>query len=68
MQKTKRGHYSLTFHLITDKPRETKTHEITEKHTRFLEQIIKEEPAYWLWSHRRWKHKREPEKTENTGE
>ncbi|GET30081.1 lysophospholipid acyltransferase family protein [Prolixibacter sp. SD074] len=63
MQKQKRGHYTLTFHLITDKPKETKQYEITEKHTRFLEQIIKDEPAYWLWSHRRWKHKREPEQS-----
>ncbi|GET21059.1 lysophospholipid acyltransferase family protein [Prolixibacter denitrificans] len=67
MQKQKRGHYTLTFHLITDKPKETAQYEITEKHTRFLEQIIKDEPAYWLWSHRRWKHKREPENTESTG-
>lgn len=67
MQKQKRGHYTLTFHLITDKPKETAQYEITEKHTRFLEQIIKNEPAYWLWSHRRWKHKREPEKPESTG-
>ena len=65
MQKQKRGHYTLTFHLITDKPKETETFEITEKHTRFLEQIIRDEPAYWLWSHRRWKHKREPEQTAN---
>jgi KDO2-lipid IV(A) lauroyltransferase len=29
--------------------------EITEKHTRLLEQKIKAKPEFWLWSHNRWK-------------
>lgn len=28
---------------------------ITETHVRMLERLIREEPAYWLWSHNRWK-------------
>jgi lauroyl/myristoyl acyltransferase len=32
--------------------------EITEGHTRQLEKNIREQPFNWLWSHRRWKHKR----------
>ncbi|WP_448634902.1 hypothetical protein [Pedobacter panaciterrae] len=36
---------------------DTEEFEITRLHTQFLEEIIKDEPAYWLWSHRRWKHK-----------
>jgi lauroyl/myristoyl acyltransferase len=31
-----------------------------------LEQQIKAQPEYWLWSHRRWKHKREIEGENNT--
>ena len=33
-------------------------HEITEKHTHRLEQDINALPETWLWSHKRWKHKR----------
>ena len=37
-------------------------YEITEKHVRILESMIREQPEYWIWSHRRWKHKKKPEK------
>jgi KDO2-lipid IV(A) lauroyltransferase len=33
--------------------------EITDLHFKFLEDIIKEQPQYWLWSHKRWKFKPE---------
>jgi len=59
MTKIKRGFYEYEFIPITDKPKETAENEITELHTRLLEDIIKENPSYWLWSHKRWKHKRE---------
>ncbi|WP_315818250.1 hypothetical protein [Paraflavitalea speifideaquila] len=32
--------------------------EITEAHTKRLEADIIENPETWLWTHRRWKHKR----------
>jgi KDO2-lipid IV(A) lauroyltransferase len=32
--------------------------EITKAHTRLLEAEIIKVPAYWLWSHKRWKHTR----------
>ena len=38
-------------------PAETADLEITKKHAELLENRIKAEPAFWLWSHRRWKHK-----------
>lgn len=52
----KRGYYQLECVLLCADPSKTNGHEISELHTRLLENIIKEEPAYWLWSHRRWKH------------
>ena len=58
MRKIKRGYYEVEFIPLFDKPKQTNEFEITEKHTRVLEEIIKSEPAYWLWSHKRWKHKR----------
>ncbi|MFD0940626.1 lysophospholipid acyltransferase family protein [Pedobacter boryungensis] len=61
----KRGYYEVDCVPICLDPRNTAEFEITELHTRFLEDFIKEEPAYWLWSHRRWKYK--PEKQVRKG-
>lgn len=58
IDRVKRGYYELRYVLLEENPQATQTFEITEKHTRFLEKIIKNKPELWLWSHRRWKHKR----------
>lgn len=58
INKLKRGHYSLDFTVVTDTPTETAYGEITEKITLLLEKDIQAIPQYWLWTHRRWKHKR----------
>lgn len=55
----KRGYYDCTIEALTEDPRGTQEYEITEEHTRALERIIREQPEYWLWSHRRWKFKPE---------
>jgi len=56
IRKIKRGRYEVETELICKDPGEMDAHEITERHVRILEDLIREEPAYWLWSHRRWKH------------
>ncbi len=53
----KRGHYTYTFVPLVEEPKLAKPHEVTEAHVRYLEQLIREKPEYWLWSHRRWKIK-----------
>ncbi len=58
INKVKRGHYTIDFYDVTDTPQETAYGEITEKITQLLEKDINHLPQYWLWSHRRWKHKR----------
>lgn len=58
LNKIKRGYYSLDFIEVSDAPRETAYGEITEKVTLLLEKDIQAAPEYWLWTHRRWKHKR----------
>ena len=60
IQKISRGHYSFELELITDQPASMPHGAITEAHTRLLEKDITHQPAYWLWSHRRWKHKKPP--------
>jgi Kdo2-lipid IVA lauroyltransferase/acyltransferase len=57
-KKIRRGYYEIAFYLVTENAKETSKFEITEKCTRFLEKIIIEKPEYWLWSHKRWKHKK----------
>ena len=58
IDKPKRGYYSLTSSIICENPKDTNPGEITKAHVRMLEQLIKEQPEYWLWSHRRWKRSR----------
>jgi KDO2-lipid IV(A) lauroyltransferase len=57
--KTKRGHYVGTFHSIAEEPRATAEGQIAAAFMRTLEKIIMDAPAHWLWSHRRWKLKRD---------
>lgn len=58
ISKLKRGYYDVEYSLITDKPKEQPHGKITEDFTKRLEQDIINQPQYWLWSHKRWKHKR----------
>jgi len=58
VQRTKRGYYEVEFIKLFDNSKETDQYEITEKHVRTLEEIIRARPGNWLWSHRRWKHDR----------
>lgn len=58
VRRVKRGYYEVDTTLIAENAAETKDMEITNKHVALLEQTIRRTPQYWLWSHRRWKHKR----------
>lgn len=58
IQKVKRGHYNLDIELLHDHTAGISEEQITETHVRRLEEIIREKPEYWIWSHRRWKHKK----------
>ena len=57
IQRVKRGYYSIKIKLLTENPNQTKEGEITELHTRVLEDSIIRHPDNWLWTHRRWKKK-----------
>lgn len=56
--RVKRGYYELSVEIITENPRDEEYAFITKKHTQLLEKQILAEPAYWLWTHRRWKFTR----------
>jgi KDO2-lipid IV(A) lauroyltransferase len=56
--KVKRGHYVGTFSVITPDASQEKEFAVMERYMRRLEETILNEPAYYLWSHNRWKFKK----------
>jgi len=58
-KKIKRGYYTVDMELITSSPKETPEFWITEQYSRKLEHCILRNPAYWLWTHKRWKYQRQ---------
>jgi Kdo2-lipid IVA lauroyltransferase/acyltransferase len=58
--QTSRGYYTAELLMVEEHPNEVLPNAITEKYVRILEQHIKEHPADWLWSHKRWKHTPKP--------
>jgi Kdo2-lipid IVA lauroyltransferase/acyltransferase len=59
VKKVKRGHYELTFEELFRDTSNLPEYTVTEVHVRRLEQSIRERPEHWIWTHRRWKYKRE---------
>jgi len=66
IRKEKRGHYAISFCPVSDHPKETSYGFITESVTQLLEKDIRNQPEYWLWSHRRWKQTKKQVEAENS--
>ena len=58
IRRVRRGYYHLVLRRMTDEPKAFPDYALTEQYMRELEQIIRRQPHLWLWSHRRWKHRR----------
>jgi KDO2-lipid IV(A) lauroyltransferase len=56
MRRAGRGQYVIYNELLVENPAGMAEDEISELHTKRLEQDIREQPEIWLWTHRRWKH------------
>ena len=56
ISQEKRGYYNISTEMLCENPKDTIKGEISEMHTKRLEQDIKKQPELWLWSHKRWKH------------
>lgn len=59
IHKLKRGFYEAEFSMLTENPTLMSEDKIVEQYVRKIEEGIRKQPEYWLWSHRRWKHKKE---------
>ncbi|MBC3758835.1 lysophospholipid acyltransferase family protein [Hyunsoonleella sp. SJ7] len=57
VKKVKRGYYESTFSIITKNPKEFKDFEITDIALKRVEEQLHEAPEYYLWTHKRWKHR-----------
>lgn len=56
--RVKRGYYTVSAEVLVASPAQEPAGNVTAIHTARLEADIISQPATWLWSHRRWKHKR----------
>ena len=55
MERVKRGYYELKFHPLTTEDGEG-TYPVSRAFWKKFEEVIKKNPAFWLWSHKRWKY------------
>ena len=58
VKRVKRGFYETTFQVLADNPKKISDYEITDKFLKLVEKQIYEAPEYYLWTHKRWKHKK----------
>jgi KDO2-lipid IV(A) lauroyltransferase len=58
VKKVKRGYYEMRVKVLTETPNALAEGEITQLYVNELEKDLREQPFNWLWSHKRWKHKK----------
>ena len=58
IERVKRGFYEIEVSLLCENPKDVSEGEISLRYMQTLEKQIHSQPENWLWSHRRWKHKR----------
>lgn len=58
VKRIKRGYYEISAEILFENPAQTEPDMISKSHTKALERDILAQPEIWLWSHRRWKHKK----------
>ena len=56
IHKSRRGYYEAVFSLAEENPKAFTETELTGRFVKYLEEVIRQYPDMWLWSHRRWKH------------
>jgi KDO2-lipid IV(A) lauroyltransferase len=57
-KKLGRGFYEAELEVLTENAKEEPNYEITDRFLKLVEQQIYEQPEYYLWTHKRWKHRK----------
>lgn len=57
-RKIKRGYYEATFEILSDDVKSVPDYKISENFIQRVEKQIHEAPEFYLWTHKRWKHKK----------
>jgi len=58
VKKVKRGYYEASFEVLSEDVKSVPDYKISETFMRKVEQQIYEAPEFYLWTHKRWKHKK----------
>jgi len=58
VKKVKRGYYEASFEVLSDDIKSIPDYKLSENFMRKVEQQIYEAPEFYLWTHKRWKHKK----------
>ena len=53
-----RGRYEVQLSLLTEDASTLPQDEVIRRYVQFMEAQLRAQPANWLWTHKRWKHKR----------
>ncbi|MDW3095738.1 MAG: lysophospholipid acyltransferase family protein [Gammaproteobacteria bacterium] len=56
IEKTTRGHYQATAKNLSLNPKILDANILTKKYINCVEELVSNNPASWLWTHKRWKH------------
>lgn len=57
ISKVSRGHYRIVMRELSDNVGAEPPMEVTHRYFAMLADTISRNPANWLWTHKRWKHK-----------
>ncbi len=57
-KKLGRGFYEAELEILSENAKEVPDYEITDRFLKLVEQQIYEQPENYLWTHKRWKHRK----------
>ena len=61
IRKLRRGYYRINLMRYCDDASQTSAGQVLNAYVSFVEQQLREQPDNWLWTHKRWKHKKKPD-------
>jgi len=57
VNRYKRGFYKASFEVLTENPKKVDNYQLTDRYFELLEDQINKQPEFYLWTHKRWKHR-----------